>query len=311
MRKSLRMAVAALCLAFAASCSSAPKSTGEALTVKNDAADFTRLADGFYFAGQYASALQYYGNALEANLSVDNVAGALSSRNALGRTYLALGRLEDAARELGDALEDARASGIKSAIALSLSNLGELAYAGGKLDEAESLFQEAETLAGGKGVTAAVVAHNRGVVALARGELDSAEGFLMDAAGMNERAKRWIELGTNRYVLAAVYRARGNLDQAISWATKALEADKFAENTLGIGADLEALARLRLAAEQPELAFDLYRRAFGLWLSVDRETEAVRCLNALADLAAKLGKEDYLRRYEAILDNLAEEAATP
>ncbi len=302
---------AILFIALTLSCSSAPKSTGEALVVKNDAADFTRLADSFFFAGQYASALQYYGSALEANLSVDNIAGSLSSRNALGRTYLALGRLEDASRELTDALEDARAAGLKPAMALSLSNLGELAYARGMLDEAERLFLEAVPFATERDVSAAVLLHNRAVVALARGQLEQAEQFLREAAGLNERAKRWVELGTNRYVLAAVFRARGNIEDALVWANLALDADKFAENTLGIGADLEALAKLHIAARKSSVAFDLYRRAFGLWLSVDRETEAIRCLKALLALAVELGKEDYARRYQAILDGIADSSTAP
>lgn len=290
--------------ALALSCSSAPKSSGEAVARKNEAADFTKLADGFFFEGQYASALQYYGEALEMNLSVDETAGAIGSRNALGRTYLALGRYDDAARELGDALEDARALGLPSAIALSLSNLGELSYARGDAAAADALFAEAAGLAGARDPVAAVIAHNRGVMALDRGEYDAAQAFLLEAARANERDKRWIELATNRYVLAAVSNGRGDLAGAIAWAQKALAADKAAENTLGIGADLEALAKLRRKAGQPDAAFDLYRRAFGLWLSAQREPEAIRCLKALVALASELGKDDYAKRYSTLLEGV-------
>lgn len=298
--------LAALAAFSAIGCSTAPKGSGEVLEKKNEAAEYSRLADGFFFAGQYASALQYYGEALDANLAVDNLAGAISARNSLGRTYLALVRLDDAERELLDALEDARASGLPGSVALSLSNLGELRYAQGDAHAAETLFTEAEALVGPKDPTSAVISHNRGVIALARGEYAEAERFLTAAAQLNEKAKRWIELAANRYVLAAVSNARADLPAAISWAYKALSADKTAENTLGIGADLEAIAKLQKKAGRLDLAFDLYRRAFGLWLSVNREPDAVRCLEALAALAADLGKDSYQKRYQAILDSLGD-----
>jgi len=309
-RRPARLAAAvalAAVLAAATGCSSAPQGTGEVVARKNEAADFSKLADGFFFEGQYASALQYYGEALDANLAVDNMEGAIGARNSLGRTYLALGRLDDAARELGDALEDARAAGLPGSIALSLSNLGELRYARGDADGAVALFEEAAAVVSPKDPTSAVISHNRGVIALARGDLDSAEAFLLAAAKVNEKEKRWIELATNRYVLAAVFNARGDLDGAIAWAYRALAADKAAENTLGIGADLEAAAKLQRKAGRADLAFDLYRRAFGLWLAANREQDAIRCLNALSVLAGELDKEDYLKRYTAILDSLKAE----
>ena len=296
---------AALYTALAlASCSSAPKKAVAVVTVKNDAADYSKLADGFLAAGQYASALQYYGEALDANLSVDNVEGAIKSRGSIGRVYLALGNDADAEREMGDALEDARAFGKPGLVALCLSNLGELRWAAGDADAAEALFIEAEPLASGDEAMAAVVAHNRGVSAMGRGDYELARTFVAKAAAANERARRWTELGSNRYTLASIANAVGNLPAAISWAGKALEADKTGENAPGIGADLEALARLSRKSGGDEAAFDYYRRAFGVWLSLNRAEEAERCLVALGELATGLGKESYALRYAELLERL-------
>lgn len=289
-----------------ASCSSAPKRQAAILVVKNDAAEFSRLADGFLSSGQLSSALQYYGEALKANLSVDNVEGAIAARGALGKTYLVLGSLPDAERELGDALTDARAFNKGSLVALCLSNLGELRYASGDIDVADSLFLEAQELAASDGDVAALVSHNRGVVAMARGEYAIAEVLFLKAAAANEKAQRWVELGSNRYSLASLANSSGDVDKAIDWAGKALEADKRAENAPGIGADLEALAKLQRKVKNDEVAFDFYRRAFGLWLSLDREPEAERCLIALQELATSLGKASYASRYEELLSRLDE-----
>jgi len=291
----------------AASCSSSPKRSRDVVARKNEAADYAKLADGFFFAGQYLSALQFYGEALDGNLSVDNVEGAIIARSSLGRVYLAMGRQDDAAREFGDALEDARAFGTSNLLALCLSNLGELRFAQGKVDEAADLFAAAEPLSAGDNATAALLAHNRGMVAKSRGDLDGAEALILKAAAFNEKAARWSELGSNRYVLASIANARGDITGAIALAEKALAADKAAENIPGIGADLQALARLRRRNGEPQLAFDLYRRAFGVWVGFNRVAEARACLQALGELAGELGKEEYAVRYAELLGRLENE----
>jgi len=283
-----------------ASCSSAPKRPAEELARKNEAAQYAKLADDFFFKGQYLQALSFYGEALDAHLSVDNVEGAVLSRNSLGRAFLALGRLSDAEREFADALRDARAFGKPALVAQSLSNLGELLYARGEREAAGAAFAEAETLVTASDPLAAVIAHNRGVLALALGEFDQAQAYLSRAELANERAKRWAALGTNRYVLASLANARGDAAGALVWAKKALEADKRGENSLGIGADLEALAQLSRKAGEAETALDYYRRALGLWVSLGRDADALRCAKALAELAEGLGEDALARRYAAM-----------
>ncbi len=293
----------ALCLT-AGACSSAPKKAVDTVALKNEAADYAKLADDFFFKGQYLSALQFYGEALELNLSVDNVEGVIVARNALGRTHLALGRLDDAEREFADALRDGRPYGKPALIAQSLSNLGELYYTRSRLEEAESYLVEAERLAPANDAVWAVVAHNRGVVSVARGDLKGATGYLLKAEQANERAKRWSVLGTNRYVLASVAYAQGLIEEALRWAEQALAADKTAENSLGIGADLEALGRLSRRAGLAEKAFEYYRRSFGLWLALGKDRDAERVLRELRELALELGEEDYASRYGKMLEGI-------
>ncbi len=289
---------------FLSACSTLPRQVPGVVAIKNEAAEYSSLADGFMAAGQYASALQYYGEALDANLSVDNVEGSVVSRGSLGRVYLVLGSMEDAEREFGDALEDARMFGKPALTALCLSNLGEFHYAKGDASAADALFTEAEALAVDDEAVASVIAHNRGVLAMSRGELDVAEAFILRSAEANEKANRWVELGSNRYALASIANARGNLPLAIEWAAKALDSDKTAENSPGIAADLEALAKLHIKSADDSSAFDLYRRAFGVWLTLNRAEEAERCLIALNELAGKLGKESYAKRYAILLERL-------
>lgn len=304
--KATRAALAALAAGTAilapASCASGPKNVS--VERKNEAAEYSKVADQHFALGNYSTALDFYAQSLDANLSVDNVEGAIKVRSSIGRVYLAVGKLDEAEREFGDALEDALALGDGPLLALCKSNLGDLRYLRGDIDAAGALYAEAEPLAQGDDAILAIVVHNRGFVALRKGDLVAAEAFLLQAAKLNEKGLRWNELGSNRFVLASVYAAKGDLAGAIGWARKALEADKLAEYPAGIGKDLEALAGYLIKAGEKAEAFDLYRRAFGLWLSIGKDDDAVRCLRVLADLAAELGKEGYLKRYQAILNQL-------
>lgn len=293
-----------LSLALLASCSTMGSKQTAVVTVKNDAAAFSKLGDGFLASRQYSSALQYYGEALDANLSVDNIEGAIQARSSLGRVYKAMGNLDDAEREFGDALEDARAFGNPSIVALALSNLGELYYARSDAKAADALFAEAETMAPEDEAIQSVIAHNRGVVAMARGDIEAARAYFTKAATANEKAGRFVDLGSNRYALASLANKQGDIPGAIGWAVKALEADKAAENSAGIAADLEALARLRMKNNEPALAFDLYRRALNVYIQLNQADAAERILKTLIDLSRTLGKESYAERYGALLERL-------
>lgn len=287
------------------SCSTMPKNSKAVVSIKNNAAEYSGMADSFLFEGKYSFALQYYGEALNSALSVDDTGAAIKARNSLGRVFLEIKQLADAEREFSDALIDARNSGDQVLIALSLSNLGELNYAQGDYQKAESLFIESESIITSKPTSskpgasevASLVFHNRGVTAMAMDRLDEAEAFFAKAIAGNEKNMRWSELGSNCYSMASLCNKRGALATAIVWAEKALAADKMSENSVGIGADLDALSRLYERNGNLEKSFDYRRRSFGVWLSINREKEAKASLEALVRLASSLSYDKLASRY--------------
>ncbi len=298
-----RLCVAGV-LALAVSCSSAPKVPTEVNDRKNEAAGYMKLADGFLGKGQYASALQYYNEALETNLMVDNVEGAISSRSSLGRVYLMMKSYEDAEREIRDSLQDARALGNDPLIALCLSNFGELQYARGNAAEAEKSFVEAESKAGDRDQLKAVILHNRAVAAVSRNEPELAVTLLTTAMQANEKAKRWSEYAANSYVMASIKNKAGDTAGALGWAEKALEADKKAENSFGIAADLEALGKLNRKLSKNAEALAYFRRAFNLTLLINDAAAVERILVNMVELSTLLEMPDYAKRYTALLEQL-------
>ena len=287
----------ALLLIVLASCSTAPKPVAQVVVRKNQAAEYSKLGDGFLAKRDYASALRFYEESLQENRAVDNVEGAVLSMNSIGRTYLAAGRLDDAEAVFLEALDYALTLKSTSFRALSLANLGETRYARGDPEAAMAAFQEAVPLSSRDEKTLAVLLHNRAVIYRDQGELEPAEADLRRAAGINQRLKRLAEYGANLYLLGNIAHKRGNTQTALEFLKQALAADRTAENSLGIAADLEALAVLTRGQGEPEEAFQYYRRAFDVFVTMDAARDALRCAAALSSLAAELERPGDVKRY--------------
>ncbi len=305
----LRTATAGALLLALASCSTAPKPTAEVVVRKNQAAEYSKLGDGFLAKRDYASALRFYEESLRENKSVDNEEGVVASLNSIGRVYLAAGRTDEAEATFREALDYAGPLRNPSFRALSMANLGEVLYARGEREEALALFQEALPLASRDERTLAVLLHDRAVVYRDQGLWYEAESDLRRAAGINQRLKRLSEYGANLYVLGNIQLKRGNAQAALATVKQALAADKTAENAAGIAADLEALASLSRKLEQPQEAFNFYRRAFDVFVSMDSGRDALRCARALESLAGELSRDQDARRYAEYAKRI-EEAVT-
>ena len=294
MKKLLPLIGAAL-LALA-SCSSAPKPTAEVVVRKNQAAEYSKLGDGFLAKRDYASALRFYQESLRENQAVDNQEGVVVSLNSVGRVYLAAGKLSEAEATFREALSYAEP--LKPSLrALCLANLGEALYTQGKPEEALKCFEEGIPLAAKDERTLAILLHDRAVVCRDQERWDDAEADLRRAAGINQRLKRLSEYGANSFVLGTMAAKRGALEAATDLVRTALQADRTAENSAGIAADLEALGALSRRQGRPEEAFALYRRAFDVFVSLDGAPDALRCASALAALAGELGRPEDERRY--------------
>lgn len=303
-------ALAAAALETLASCSTAPKPVAEVVARKNQAAEYSKLGDGFLAKRDYASALRFYEESLRENRAVDYEEGVVISMNSIGRVYLAAGRMDDAEATFREALDYAGPLKNTSLRALSLANLGETLYAQGNPETAMEAFQEALPLSSRDERTLAVILHDRAVVYRDQGEWDTAEADLRRAAGINQRLKRLSEYGANLFLLGNIAHKRGNAQAAQDLLRQALEADRKAENSAGIAADLEALAVLSRGQGAPEDAFRYYRRAFDVFVTLDAAAEALRCAEALAVLASELERPGDVSKFREYADRIRSSLAT-
>lgn len=287
-----------------AACSSAPKTNTIVVEAKNRAAEYAELGNSFLARGRLEEALSFHEQALRENRSVDNVEGIAASLNSIGRIYIAAGMLERAETELRDALEYGRIAASDAQRALALANLGEIRWLSGEAEGALELFEQAMPLAARDDAVRAIVLHDRAVVLRALGRRAEARSDFMAAQGINQKLSRWTELAANWYALAGLSRSEGLLEDALVWAEKALEADKRAEHSSGIAADLEASGTILKELGRKEEAYDRYRRAFDVWLAAENREGTRRALEALAALADELGKASEAAKWRSLLASL-------
>ena len=300
-----KLCMNALIILVLYSCSSLGKSENIIYEQKNEAAGYLKLADEFTSKGQYASALQYYNQALETNLMVDNQEGAIKARSSLGRVYLLIQQYEEAYKELQHAYEDAKFYGDNDLIALCLSNLGEYYYTQNTMEQALLVLQEARgLLSNNNNRLLAVILHNTAVVYVKQTRYEEAKILLETASAINFKEKKWSEYAANCYTLGIIANKTGNNLLAEQWMQKALDGDKKAENSRGILLDLEALGKLAQKAGAYEKSFDYYRRAFYVALLLNDVGAAKRCVTELIQLSEKLGRADDVKRYKEMLSKL-------
>jgi tetratricopeptide (TPR) repeat protein len=302
---------AGLLLALASGCSSAPKGAGESYAVRNKAAEYSKLADQALGRGEYDTAVKIYREALEADSSIDDVAGAAGIHASLGRAYLAAGLAAQAEKEFSSAIEYARISGARPAAALATAGLGELLYAKGDREGALARFEEALGLASGDEAAAAVALHDAATAKAALGREAEAEADLAKAAAINKKLKRPTELASNHYVLASIRSKAGDLAGAMSAILAALASDKKAENGPGIAQDLAAAASISARAGNKQEAYDYWTRSFDTALAANRPESVRKALVALSGLAAELGRAADAARYAELLSRLDAAEAAP
>jgi eukaryotic-like serine/threonine-protein kinase len=147
-----------------------------------------------------------------------------------GQTYMALGRYEDAAFHLREAVKILEAAGGGDTVDLAscLTDLGILAHAGGDQGTARELTERAlrlnERFLGEASAEVARNLNTLGVIALALGEVDRSEEMLRKGLEIRRRlfGEEATAVAESHNALAFVARARGDLPGAERLARQAL-----------------------------------------------------------------------------------------
>ncbi len=320
MRTTMRTTTAASMLAFSlivllASCSSAPGPEEEVTAKRRKAAEYSEYGNNYYNQGMYGKALELYELALAYNGAADYRPGIVRSYNALGKTYLALGRLEEAASRFDRALRMALELDDPRLICRSLNNRGELELRREDFEAGLDLFRRAEERfeRGVPDPDRAIVYNNMGTGYKRLGKPGRALEFFQRALELNERERLAEEAATNCFMIASVLSEQGEYDQALEYAERALDWDKKVENSLGIAKDYLALGLISKRVARYEEAFGyfesglfVYRSLAVLHSGLNIEADVKKMLRELIETAELLGRTSEAEVYRGILEGEGE-----
>lgn len=305
MRRTRLPAVAAAAVLALAACSTAPKPADEATEVKNRAAEAAQFGNSYYRQGRYDLALQFFTQALNENLSVDNEPGVVQSYNSIGRVYLAVGMVDEAESAFLKASSIALRLGGEPLFVTS-NNLGELYLRRG---DAAGALETFERVLGGQmadmpPAQVGLLYHNLGSAYKATGDLDRALEWLRKALAVNLGEKLWEEAAADYYMIASVHSKRGDYAQAARDAGLALEYDKRIENALGVVKDLAALGLIAARAGDHAGAYDYFRRAHLAATALGSRSDIRAALEGLIASGEALGKTAEVADYRKALADL-------
>jgi tetratricopeptide (TPR) repeat protein len=240
------------------SCSSAPKKTPEAFTVRNEAARLVQLGAKALQDGGSAAARDFYQEAYRMYTAVDDPEGRIRALDGLSRVSENGGELRAAAAAIA-------ADADRRELA-ALASLLQAEYDIGNGTEAEVRAAAATAKAAVDALSGLASDQARalrvyGSAAKSTGDFEAALEALNRAAGIDKRSNAFIEFASDRYLAAAVHSRMGNLAAANDALAEALDYDRRAENPGGIGDDYRALALVAEKAGNPDLARLYYARA--------------------------------------------------
>jgi len=295
----------AAALILLVSCSSAPKRSDTVITVKTEADQAAASGENYFRQGRYELALQFFTQALSAYTSVDDGEGIVRSYNAVGKSYTALGELDQAEGLFLRARE--RARGESSSLRFDTAvNLGELYLAKGDAAAAQKAFLEAGAMVfpGRSPVQAAQLAHDQGTAEKNLGDSAKALEYFGLSLKTNLAGKYLAEAASDYYMIASVYSRDGKYDEALKSASLALSYDKQVESSPGIAKDLYALGLITAKKGDQASAYDYFQRSYLVSTSIGFRDDMRRALEGLAGAADALGRTADAEGYRRTLAEL-------
>ena len=306
MKRTPVSAPAAVLMILLASCSTAPKQPDRATEVKDRAAEATQFGNAYYRQGRYDLAMQFFTQALESNLSVDNETGVIQSYNSIGRVYLAMGRVDDAETSFLKALAIADPLGGEP-LFVTTNNLGELYLRRGDARTALETFRRvlAGPVAGISAAETGLLSHNLGSAYKATGDLARAMEWLQKSLAINLGGRLYEEAAADYYMIASVYSKQGDHENARRHAELALEYDKRIENSLGIVKDLAALGLIASRAGDAETAYGFFQRSYLAATALRSTADTRAALEGLIATGETIGRTAEVAAHRKALADLS------
>lgn len=290
--------VAALCFCAFTAFACAGLNPAEEQLHTDHAAAIKELQKGnsWYQRGCYRQSLESFFRAHELLAASDRFAEMATVMNNIGNVYRATGDPNSAILFFDEAFSFYMDRGDTSGALQALSNKAAALIDAGRLDDAEKLIIDAETLSADTTDHFAPLLRNKGVVSLKKGDYPSAEN-LFKLALKNTDPENHAEFASLNFAMGTLMVTTGRSSGAIGFFEAALAADRSAPYHKGIADDLAAIGAIYHDLGKHEKAVILFKRAVRIYALIQNEQKADETLSLLADVSEKAGTNPTVTEY--------------
>jgi len=143
--------------------------------------------------------------------------------------------------------------------------------------------------------------------------IDVALQFFNRAITINIKKKLFKEIASNYYMISSVYSEKGKYEIALDYINKALEMDKYVENSLGIAKDYRAMGIISKKIGKESDAYTYFKNSLFIYRSIKTilpnfvlEKEMKTLFKYLIPLAEKIDDEAAVTNYKKMLEKIEE-----
>ncbi len=194
----------------------------------------------YYTKGCYPKALQHLQEAHERFAAADHLQGTADSLNSMANTYYRLGSFQSALTVYDEAIALFGQLGQKSGQVRALANKSAALIAGQKLDEASVVLDQADEIAGGKNILAALRLKTRAMLGIAHNDFKGAEALLLRALDAAPQADQLL-FADIQYTMGHLMLTIRHPERAAAHLEAALKIDRAIGAYYSTALDLAAL----------------------------------------------------------------------
>jgi len=266
------LAVFASLLLLTGGCSSAPKRPAEITAARNACDAQIAMGDAASARGDFANAELYFAEAWRLAVGADYEKGRIRALLSRGEARFAAGDIARAQTDRQQAYAEAAAGGYPALAAAAQASIARGNLGEGRADvstedraaraiEAQTAAREALPLLGGEPLLKASVLRTAALAEKDLGNFAEAEKHLLEAAGIHEKGLFLEDSGYDWFLLASVRSKAGMYDRALEALDRAIEFDRKAEHSAGLGMDWLARGTVFEKKGERDAAAAAYRRS--------------------------------------------------
>ncbi|MEJ2155973.1 MAG: tetratricopeptide repeat protein [Desulfobacteraceae bacterium] len=223
----------------------------------------------YYNKGCYAMAVYQFQKAHEMFAAADNLQGAADSLNSMANAYYRLNEMPSAVLVYDEAVGYYQLLKDREGLVRALSNKSAALTSSGRVEAAESVLNEADTVAGDDALFSGQRLKARAILKIKTGQIDQAKKLLQRA--LRKISKREPgQYASAQYTMGYMLLQRHNPKEAMSYLEKALAVDRKSESYFSIAQDLETMGDCHAELGQHDRAASFYKRSIKIFALLDR-----------------------------------------